>query len=118
MIRMRSLMGILALTLAASQVPAQTAVEAAHDGGGNRWVATWSSAPIAPGPTTIDAIFGNDRQPRIREPDGPQHRPHQRGRQARSRRCPTCSAAPLRIGAAQVALRRAGALSTRPRTAG
>ena len=28
--------------------------------GGNRWVATWTTAPINPGPTTIDAIFQND----------------------------------------------------------
>ncbi|HEY6125687.1 MAG TPA: GDSL-type esterase/lipase family protein, partial [Steroidobacteraceae bacterium] len=103
-------MGILALTLAASQVPAQTAVEAGHDGAGNRWVATWGSAPIAPGVTTIDALFGADTS-RSFENQTVRNIVHTSvgGRRVRIRLSNAFGMLPLRVGAAQVALSSADA---------
>ncbi len=105
MIRLLGLMGVLALAVLAPQVPAQTAVEASHLGGGNRWVATWGSAPIAPGPTTIDAIFGGDRS-RSFENQTVRHIVHTSvgGSRVRIRLSNAFGALPLRVGAAQVGL--------------
>lgn len=89
---------------------AQTAIESAHEGGSNRWVATWGSAPIAPGPTTIDAIFGGDRS-RAFENQTVRHVVHTSvgGRRVRVRLSNAYGALPLRVGAAQVALSSTGA---------
>jgi lysophospholipase L1-like esterase len=76
----------------------------------NRWVATWSSAPIAPGRTTIDAIFGNDHS-RSFENQTIRHIVHTSvgGKRVRVRLSNAFGFEPLRVGAAQVALRRADA---------
>ncbi len=106
---MRRVFGIgfaVAASLALSApLLAQTAVEAAHDGGGNRWVATWGSAPIEPGITTIDSLFGNDFS-RSFENQTVRNVVHTSvgGRSLRVRLSNEYGALPLRVGAAQVAL--------------
>ena len=105
MIRSRGLMGVLAMALFAPPLYAQTAVEASQQGGGGRWVATWGSAPIAPGITTIDALFGADTS-RSFENQTVRHIVHTSvgGRRVRIRLSNAFGALPLRVGAAQVAL--------------
>jgi len=103
----------LAAICAAAMGPAgATAAEATAGGGaGNRWVATWSSAPIEPGPTnTIDALFGNDHSLSF-ENRTVRNIAHTSvgGRRVRVRLSNAFGHEPLRVGAAQVALRRAGA---------
>ena len=83
---------------------------ASRDGGDSRWVTTWSAAQAPPGPTTIDAIFGNDHS-RAFENQTIRNIAHTSvgGKRVRVRLSNAFGAAPLRIGAAQVALRRFGA---------
>lgn len=75
-----------------------------------RWVATWSAAPGEPGPNTIDAIFGNDHS-RSFENQTIREIAHVSvgGKKVRVRLSNAFGTAPLRIGAARVALRKAGA---------
>ena len=84
------------------------AVEALAAGGG-RWVTTWTSSPIAPGPLTIDAIFGNDHS-RSFENQTIRHIAHVSvgGRKVRVRLSNAFGVLPLRVGAANVALRLTG----------
>lgn len=108
MIRLRKFMGMLALAVAAPQIHAQaaTTADASHGGGGQpQWVATWSSAPIAPGVTTIDALFDRDSS-RAFENQTVRHVVHTSvgGRRVRIRLSNAYGALPLRVGAAQVAL--------------
>lgn len=108
--RMKILQGIGAAMIAVLLMilrPADAA-EALAAGGG-RWVATWSSSPIAPGPLTIDAIFGND-QSRSFENQTVRHIAHVSvgGRRVRVRLSNAFGVLPLRIGAANVALRLTG----------
>ena len=74
------------------------------------WVSAWSSAPGDPGPNTIDAIFGNDHS-RSFENQTIREIAHVSvgGRRVRVRLSNAFGVAPLRIGAARVALRRIGA---------
>ena len=83
---------------------------ASRDGGESRWVTTWSAAQAPPGPTTIDAIFGNDHS-RAFENHTIRNIAHTSvgGRRVRVRLSNVFGAAPLRIGAAQVARRSFGA---------
>lgn len=76
------------------------------DSGANRWVATWSSAPIAPGPTTIDTLFKNPDRSRSFENQTIRHVVHTSvgGRRVRVRFSNAFGILPLRIGAAHVAL--------------
>ena len=76
----------------------------------NRWVATWSSAPIEPGPNTVDALFGNDHSLSF-ENQTVRNIVHTSvgGQRIRVRLSNAFGHEPLRIGAAQVALRRADA---------
>lgn len=79
-----------------------------QSGGGNRWVATWSSAPIEPGPHTIDIlVFGNDRS-RSFDNQTVRNVLHASvgGRRVRVRLSNAFGEMPLRIGAANVALSR------------
>jgi lysophospholipase L1-like esterase len=104
-----SLVALLALGFAASG-PASAQVEATSFGGDSSWVATWSSAPIPPGQTTIDAIFGRDRS-RAFDNETIRHIVHTSvgGRRVRVRLSNQFGTQPLRIGATQIALRRSGA---------
>jgi lysophospholipase L1-like esterase len=101
----RGLMGMLAFALLAPQVPAQSALDAGRDRRDHSWVATWASAPIAPGITTIDSLFGNDFS-RSFENQTIRHIVHTSvgGRRVRIRLSNAFGALPLRVGAAQVAL--------------
>lgn len=74
------------------------------------WVATWSSAPISPGQTTIDAIFGADHS-RAFSNETVRHIAHVSvgGKRVRVRLSNVFGKQPLRVGAAHVALRRDGA---------
>ena len=104
-----SLVALLALSLGApGEATAQTATTTSF--GDARWVATWSSAPIAPGDTTIDAIFGFGRH-RAFDNETIRHITHTSvgGRRVRVRLSNVYGTQRLRIGAAQVALRRADA---------
>jgi lysophospholipase L1-like esterase len=96
-----------ACALIAATVPslAQTAA-ASFDGGSSRWVATWSAAPIAPGPTTIDTLFQNPDRSRSFENQTIRHIVHTSvgGRRVRVRLSNAFGIEPLRVGAAQVAL--------------
>jgi lysophospholipase L1-like esterase len=89
---------------------ADAAVAAADFGAAKSWVAAWSSAPGDPGPTTIDAIFGNDHS-RSFENQTIRDIAHVSvgGRRVRVRLSNAFGVEPLRVGAARVALRRAGA---------
>jgi lysophospholipase L1-like esterase len=102
-----NLLGVCVALCAAPFASAQQPAPASGGGGNNRWVATWSSAPIAPGLTTIDAIFGGDRS-RSFENQTIRHIAHTSvgGRRVRVRLSNVFGAQPLRIGATQVALRR------------
>jgi lysophospholipase L1-like esterase len=74
------------------------------------WVSAWSSAPGAPGPNTIDSIFGNDHS-RSFENQSIREIAHVSvgGKRVRVRLSNAFGTEPLRIGAARVALRRTGA---------
>jgi lysophospholipase L1-like esterase len=102
-----SLVALLALGFGLSgTASAQTATTTAF--GDSHWVATWSSAPIAPGDdTTIDAIFGFGRH-RAFDNQTIRHITHTSvgGRRVRIRLSNVYGTQRLRIGAAQVALRR------------
>jgi lysophospholipase L1-like esterase len=104
----RTCAALLAALLISGASLAQTASESFY--GSNRWVATWTSAPIAPGPTTIDAIFGNDHS-RSFENQTIRHIVHTSvgGRRVRVRLSNAFGVLPLRIGAVNVALSRGGA---------
>jgi lysophospholipase L1-like esterase len=106
----KSLFGVFAIM--AGVATAQAQVELAAGGGGhsNRWVATWASAPIAPGITTIDSLFGNDSS-RSFENQTVRHIVHTSagGRKVRIRLSNAFGILPLRVGAAQVALSNTGA---------
>lgn len=86
---------------------AQTVQTQSH---GGRWVATWTSAPIVPGPTTIDAIFGSDHSHSF-DNQTVRHIAHTSvgGRRVRVRLSNVFGMMPLRIGAVSVALSRGGA---------
>ena len=89
---------------------ADAAAGAADSAAQRNWVSTWSSAPGDPGPNTIDAIFGNDHS-RSFESQTIREIAHVSvgGKKVRVRLSNAFGAAPLRIGAARVALRRSGA---------
>jgi lysophospholipase L1-like esterase len=74
------------------------------------WVAAWSSAPGDPGPNSIDASFGADHS-RSFENQTIREIAHVSvgGKKVRVRLSNAFGTAPLRIGAAHVALRRSGA---------
>jgi lysophospholipase L1-like esterase len=95
---------------------AQTAAMGPPGPASQHWVATWSAAPIAPGQTTIDAIFGGDRS-RGFENETIRHVAHVSvgGRRVRVRLSNLFGKQPLRIGAAYVALSR-GAATIQPQT--
>lgn len=84
---------------------AQEQTAAAGSWDGNRWVATWGSAPIQPGITTIDSLFGNDFS-RSFENQTVRNIVHTSvgGRSVRVRVSNEYGALPLRVGAAHVAL--------------
>ena len=102
----------VAFAALATSLPAaaQTGIAATAQGSNNRWAATWSAAPQQPGPTTIDALFGNDHS-RSFENQTLRHIVHTSvgGRRVRARFSNAFGILPLRIGAAYVATRRAGA---------
>lgn len=100
---------LLAFGIAAAN-PASAQTQTTAFGGDSRWVATWTSAPIAPGDTTIDAIFGFPRH-RAFDNQTIRHIAHTSvgGRRVRVRLSNVYGTERLRIGAAQVALRRAEA---------
>jgi len=110
--QMRKLTGVLLVVLAAAATwlaqPAWAAADLAATS--SRWVATWTSAQIAPGPTTVDALFGNDHS-RSFENQTVRNIVHVSGggHRIRVRLSNAFGNLPLRIGAAQVALRRANA---------
>jgi len=98
---------LCAAALCTMQAGNASELDASGNAAGNRWVATWSSAPIAPGPTTIDALFGNDHS-RSFDNQTIRHIVHVSvgGRRVRVRFSNEFGIQPLRIGAAQVAKRR------------
>jgi lysophospholipase L1-like esterase len=108
----RSLLSFIALLAlgAGTSNPASAQTATTTTFGDSRWVATWSSAPIAPGDTTIDAIFGFPRH-RAFDNQTIRHIAHTSvgGRRVRVRLSNVYGTQRLRIGAAQVALRREGA---------
>jgi len=109
--RMKLLQGIgvaMVAVLMVMLVRPAGAAEALAAGGG-RWVTTWTSSPIAPGPLTIDAIFGNDHS-RSFENQTIRHIAHVSvgGRKVRVRLSNAFGVLPLRVGAANVALRLTG----------
>jgi lysophospholipase L1-like esterase len=102
---------LLAAWLASGAATAQSAA-ASFGGGGPAtagWVATWSSAPIAPGQTTIDSLFGTNRS-RGFENETIRHVAHVSvgGQRVRVRLSNVFGKQPLRIGAAYVALSSGG----------
>jgi lysophospholipase L1-like esterase len=99
------LLGACALFVVVTPSMAQTAVTS-YDGQSSRWVATWSSAPIAPGPTTIDTLFKNPDRSRSFENQTIRHVVHTSvgGRRVRVRLSNAFGIEPLRVGAAQVAI--------------
>jgi lysophospholipase L1-like esterase len=108
--RIWGLWGVVAVGSCLAPLSMAQLAPAGADGPATRWVATWSSAPIAPGPTTIDAIFGNDHS-RAFENQTIRHIVHTSvgGKRVRIRLSNAFGFEPLRIGAAQVALRRVDA---------
>lgn len=111
MLQIRFRAGLCAALLCAAPAAwSQDAGAAADFAPAKSWVATWSSAPGEPGPTTIDAIFGNDHS-RSFENQTVRNISHVSvgGRRVRVRLSNAFGHEPLRIGAARVALRRAGA---------
>jgi lysophospholipase L1-like esterase len=107
-------LGVMAALCVAPLCAAQTGVASPQDAsgssGGNRWVTTWSSAQQQPGPTTIDAVFGNDSS-RSFENQTIRHIVHVSvgGKRVRVRLSNAFGYLPLRVGAAHVALRRVDA---------
>lgn len=103
--RLRGLLGMCVLALMSQQAAAQGAAEAAYGGSVDRWVATWASAPIPPGETTIDAIFLNDTS-RSFENQTVRNIVHTSvgGRRVRMRVSNAFGGMPLRVGAAQVGI--------------
>ncbi len=101
----RSLLACAAALCLSAQGQAQTAASFGGDAGANRWVATWSAAPIAPGPTTIDTLFQNPDRSRSFENQTVRHVVHTSvgGRRVRVRLSNAFGIMPLRIGAVQVA---------------
>jgi lysophospholipase L1-like esterase len=99
-----------ALWCAAGVAAAADAVAGAEALAQRNWVSAWSSAPGEPGPNTIDAIFGNDHS-RSFENQTVREIAHVTvgGKRVRVRLSNAFGTAPLRIGAARVALRRSGA---------
>jgi len=100
---------LCAATLGAAPVAQAAELAGAAGGSTNRWVATWSSAPIEPGPTnTVDALFGNDHSLSF-ENQTVRNIAHTSvgGKRIRVRLSNAFGHEPLRIGAASVALRRA-----------
>ena len=99
-----------AVLLCAAQTAPAAELDASGNPAGNRWVTTWSTAQLQPGPTTIDAIFGNDHS-RSFDNQTIRHIVHTSagGRRVRVRFSNAFGFMPLRIGAAQVAQRRVGA---------
>jgi len=100
-----------AFLLAAPAARAADAAASSADSFAQRnWVSTWSSAPGDPGPNTIDGIFGNDHS-RSFENQTIREIAHVSvgGKKVRIRLSNAFGAAPLRIGAARIALRRSGA---------
>jgi lysophospholipase L1-like esterase len=91
---------------------AQTA--AASFGGGGPpaagWVATWASAPIAPGETTIDSLFGGNRS-RVFSNETVRHVAHTSvgGRRVRVRVSNVFGKSALRVGTTYVAMSAGGA---------
>jgi lysophospholipase L1-like esterase len=98
---------VVALALSAPAF-AQVQAAGADSAGGaqGRWLASWTSAQMAPGPNTIDAIFGGDRS-RILDNQTVRNVVHISigGRRVRVRFSNAFGTEALRIGAAQVALR-------------
>lgn len=109
--RMTVLQGIGAAMIAVLMVMLASPASAAEAlaAGGGRWVTTWTSSPIAPGPLTIDSIFGNDLS-RSFENQTVRHITHVSvgGRKVRVRLSNAFGVLPLRVGAANVALRLTG----------
>jgi lysophospholipase L1-like esterase len=110
MSKLRFLAACAAFLCATAPAWSADAAAASFDLGAQRWVAAWSAAPGEPGPDTIDAIFGNDHSrsfenQTIREIA----RVSVGGKKVRVRLSNAFGTAPLRIGAARVALRRSGA---------
>jgi len=103
------LLAAASLVAAFGMGPAAGAADAVVPSGSsaNRWVATWSAAPIEPGPNTIDAIFGNDHS-RSFENQTVRNIAHTSvgGKRIRVRLSNAFGHEPLRVGAAHVALRR------------
>jgi lysophospholipase L1-like esterase len=108
--RSRGFFAVLLSTVMLSTAPAPAAELDASGAAGNRWVTTWSAAQLQPGPTTIDAIFGNDHS-RSFDNQTIRHIVHTSagGRRVRVRFSNAFGFMPLRIGAANVAQRRVGA---------
>lgn len=106
----RSLLACAAALSLSTQGHAQTEAAFGGDGGANRWVATWSSAPIAPGPTTIDTLFSNPDRSRSFENQTIRHVLHSSvgGRRVRVRLSNAFGVLPLRVGAVHVALHNNG----------
>jgi len=111
-LRSRGVSAVLLSVALLSGAHAAAAVEPDAFGGpaGNRWVTTWSAAQLQAGPTTIDAIFGNDHS-RSFDNQTIRHIVHTSvgGRRVRVRFSNAFGFMPLRIGAGQVAQRRVGA---------
>jgi lysophospholipase L1-like esterase len=106
----RSYLSLIVLIAAGFGVSTDAFAQTTTAFGDSRWVATWSSAPIAPGDTTIDAIFGFGRH-RAFDNQTIRHIAHTSvgGRRVRIRLSNVYGTQRLRVGAAQVALRRADA---------
>ena len=104
-----ALAALCVATLCAAQTGAATSLDASAGSSGNRWVTTWSAAQQQPGPMTIDAIFGGDKS-RSFENETIRHIVHTSvgGRKVRVRISNAFGFLQLRVGAASVALRRAG----------
>lgn len=113
MFRSKRILGLLVVAAVGSCLAPLSMAQLAPAGAqesGTRWVVTWGSAPIAPGLTTINALFDNDLS-RSFENQTIRHIVHTSvgGKRVRIRLSNAFGFEPLRIGAAQVALRRADA---------
>ncbi len=112
----KSLMHALAAACCAAALavaPAAGAADAVATSGisAKNWVAAWSAAPLEPGPNmTIDSMFGNDHSLSF-ENQTVRNIAHVSvgGKRVRVRLSNAFGHEPLRIGAAQVALRQANA---------
>ena len=103
----RSLWACAAALVLATQGQAQTIAGLGGDrdyGADSRWVATWSAAPLAPGPLTIDSIFPIEDRNRSFDNQTIRHVVHTSvgGRRVRVRISNTFGILPLRVGAAHV----------------